>query len=474
MNARISDIFHRLAIVSLLPLLTQFCESQNSDEAPLVPEVETVKIETALLERTVEKGATVSYLEKAAVSAPMEGTLEDIFVHEGHRVEEGQPMAQLKTLELELALKRARASEASARSQWRLSDTQFHEAKRESERYIKSLDTARANVVEARTQFMNAKNNLQNKKQIFLLGGVSEMEMKQVYSSYVSAMTRYYQAKKNLENQTIGYRKQDLQEAGYEIPKESQNQKKALMELNTRTDARRAEAAKSAYESAVIQRQAAEQMLAEATIRAPLTGVVATRGKEPGEEVKPGEPFLTVVRTDELLITTSVPETELPHISMQQLAVVRADVYPNIEFEGEVHRISPVIDPKTRTFQVSVIVKNDEEHPLAPGMFARVKIKTRSIDRAISIPRGAILTDEASDNRIIPGQSVSVFVVRNGHAFLRELEVGEVFGERIQVLKGLEQGDMVVTSDPSLLKDSMMVRISSPDNQQSEERSSEE
>jgi len=442
-------------------ILFASCESQTSDNAALVPEVDTVRIKAKLLERTVEKGATVSYLEKAAVSAPMEGTLEAIYVHEGHRVEAGEPMAQLQTLELELALKRARANEASAKSQWKLSQTQFQEAQRESERYIDSLDSARANVVEARTQFINAKTNLENQKQIFLLGGLSETEMKQVYAQYVSSMTRYYQAKKSLKNQTIGHRKQDLEKAGYNVPKEAPNQKKALMELNTRTDARRSEAAQSAYQSAVIQREAAEQMLAEATIRAPLTGVVATRGKEPGEEVKPGEAFLTVVRTDEVLISTSVPESEMPHVTIEQIATVKADVYPGVEFEGTVHRISPVIDPKTRTFQVSVLVKNDEEHPLAPGMFARVSIKTQSIDRGIAIPMGALVAAESEEQQWRPGQSARVFVIRNGHAFEHEVKLGETFGDEIHVTAGLEEGDQVVTSDPSLLKDSMMVQVNS-------------
>jgi len=450
-----------LPLLALLLLLAACGSGEESREAGIVPEVESVEIRTERLQRTIEKGATVSYLEKAAVSSPIEGTLASIDVHEGDRVQEGQPMAQLETLDLELALKRARANEASAKAQWQLSRSQFSVAKKESERYLDSLESARSNLVEAKTQFINAKTNLENKKQIFLLGGVSEMDMKQVYSNYVGAMTRYYQAKKSVENRTIGYRKKDLQDGGYEVPTEKEQQKQALIDLNTETDARRLDASKSAYESAVVQRQAAEQMLERATIRAPLNGVVATRGKEPGEEVKPGEAFLTVVRTDELLVSTSLPESELPHVSLEQPAAVSFDIYPNIEFEGKVHRISPVIDPKTRSFQVSVLVKNDEEHPMAPGMFARLQIRTLGL-KGMAIPADAILSPAEESREFKPGDTVEVFVIRQGHAYRRSITLGERFEDRFQVTEGLSEGDEVIISDPRLLKDSMMVRTAAP------------
>lgn len=460
-----SNFFYILILFVFMVQVNQ-CQNKESADLELVHSVDVIVLKPEELTRNVRQGATVSYIEKSAVSAPMQGTLESIFVHEGDFVDQGQILAQLNTLELELAVKRALANEAAVKSQWQLSQTQYEQAKKESERYMDGLETVRANLVESRARFLNSKNNLENKREIFMLGGVSEVEMKRVYADYVSSMSGYYQAKKTLENRTIGYRKKDLIEAGFEVPADIENQKDALIRMNTEADKKRSASAESSYKSAVIERRAAQQMLAEATIRSPIQGVVASRSKEPGEEVKPGESFLTVVYTKELLITTVVPELDFPHIRKGQLVEITADVYKGITFQGEVHRISPIIDPQTRTFQVGVKVHNDENHILAPGMFVRVNIQTAKKSQAVSIPLAALIPETAEALKaedLIPGSERRVFVARNGHAFSVPVVIGEVFGNQLHIESGLEFGETLIVSDPRLLQDNMMVKINTKD-----------
>ncbi|MCB1137662.1 MAG: efflux RND transporter periplasmic adaptor subunit [Leptospiraceae bacterium] len=418
------------------------------------------------LVRTLDKGASVSYFEKAAVSAPLAGSLSAILVHEGDRVRQNQALAKLKTLQLELAVRRATAQEKSALARWKLARAQLKKARKASERRLASLETNRSSVVQARTRFIEAKNQLRAKKEIFELGGISRSEMKNIYAGYVSSLTAYYQAKKKLQDSSIGFRKKDLLEAGITVPGDKVSQRKALQKLDTTSQAHQVQVARAAYRKAKIQRKTASQMLSEATIRSPIDGVVAHRNKEPGEAIEGGKPFLSVVRTDRLLVTTSIPEKELPYIRKGQLAVVTVDAYPTVEFEGKIRRVSPVVDPKTRTFEVGVLVQNDATHSLAPGMFSRLKIRTRSVHNAICIPRSALGAEVDPVRQPVPvskkrsgaKRKATVFLIRDGHAFRRSITLGDSFGQKVHVLSGLEEGDRLAISNLAMLKDGMPIR----------------
>jgi len=448
-------------VVSSAWLWAQCSAETQQHKGP--PRVELGRAKRTDLTTSLEKGGTVSYIEKAAVSSPLKGTLKQILVHEGDSVTEGQPLARLDTLDLELALQKARTDEASARARWKLSRGRLVKARQSAEKRLRSLKTARSNLVRARSKFLRTRSHLEDQRKIFELGGISRQELQQIYSSYLSAMTGYYAAREKLSTDKIGYRKSDLSRDL--IPDEREAQKEALISNNTAPDQNNVEAARQRYLGARSRRIAAEKTLARSTIRSPISGTIATRTREPGEQVSPGKPFLTVVNTEELLISASFSEMEKPDIRIGQKAFVSADVYPQVEFQGKVHRISPVVSPETRSFQVTVIVKKDAEHPLSPGMFARIRINHRKAEDALSIPMQAILPG-GECSKPVQGQSCQVFVFRNGHVFLRKVKVGQGFRSRVRILSGLAKDDSVVTSGKEFLEDGMMVRASEPDSDQ--------
>ncbi|MEQ8350847.1 MAG: efflux RND transporter periplasmic adaptor subunit [Leptospiraceae bacterium] len=442
-----NSIFLIFSVISVL------C-SDSQKPGKLIPEVETITLEKRDLARTIEKGASVVYLNKASISSPITGTLSSIKVQPGDSVLPNQPVAQLETLKLEIALKQARAKESSARSHWKLAKVQLSESRKDSEKTLQSIEAARADLIQARTDFLRARSELSNQRKLFEIGGLSRNKMKAVYSRYLAAVSRYYKTRQSIQSRKIGFRKEDLQNSNLNIPKSTREQKSALIELNSRSDRRSLEAARANYRAARTRRETASRMLQEATIRSPLKGVVATRKKEPGEEVQAGKPFLTVVRTDKLLVQTSVSEMDRPNLHLDQPAFVSVDVYPDVEFEGRIHRISPVANPKSRSFQVSVLVNNDREHHISPGMFARVRIKTASTGDCLSLPLRAL---DSREDSIAPGTEKMIYVLRNGHVFHRRIQIGPRFGNRYRI-QGLNPGDRVVISNPSLLRDGMAVK----------------
>lgn len=134
--------------------------------------------------------------------------------------------------------------------------------------------------------------------------------------------------------------------------------------------------------------------LADATIRAPFSGVTGARTLSPGDYLKVGDPVVTVVDLDPLEISFQVPEKFKPKLSLGQSVALQVTPYPDLQFAGQVSFIAPRVDVNTRTFQVKAQVANGE-HLLNPGMFARVRLVTDIFDQALTVPWESIIQTES-------------------------------------------------------------------------------
>jgi membrane fusion protein (multidrug efflux system) len=118
------------------------------------------------------------------------------------------------------------------------------------------------------------------------------------------------------------------------------------------------------------------QRLADATLRSPLTGVVASRQTDVGEFLADGGVSFVVIQTAPLKLRFRVPERYLASLHHGQTVRAQVDPYPNETFEGTVSVVGQVIDPATRTFFVEAIFQNRDAR-LRPGLFARVETDIR-------------------------------------------------------------------------------------------------
>lgn len=189
--------------------------------------------------------------------------------------------------------------------------------------------------------------------------------------------------------------------------------------------------------------------LEEATIRAPIDGVVTVRHIKLGNTLSPNNPAFEVKRSDTLEAILNVPEREMSKLETGQTARVRVDALGDEYFAGEVSRIAPQIDPATGTFRVTVELANSNGR-LKPGMFARVDVRYDSNEDALLVDRDAIVTQK--DER-------SVFVVKNGLAMRQPVTTGYSTGSAIEILEGLGEGDEVVVTGQGGLRDGAPVRV---------------
>ena len=184
-------------------------------------------------------------------------------------------------------------------------------------------------------------------------------------------------------------------------------------------------------------------------IRAPISGIVSQRFIKVGNMVELNQPTFQITDFDPMLAVLHVPEREMSKLQTGFPANLSADAIPGSEFEGQILRISPIVDAGTGTFKVTVEV-NDKIRKLKPGMFTRVQIIYDTHENTLLVPKDAILSE---------GIESSVFVVSNGTASKRKVDIGYSNSTHVEILSGLNIGDTIVTTGLSSLKDGSKINV---------------
>lgn len=202
------------------------------------------------------------------------------------------------------------------------------------------------------------------------------------------------------------------------------------------------EAQKATYELASLN-------LERTGVRSPISGIVTERMVKNGNLVNTNEQLFKITNFDPLLAILHVPEHEMSKIRRGQKALLQVDAVPGTVYEGEIIRISPVINALTGTFRVTVAVQ-DPEHNLKPGMFSRTRLVYDVRPNTLIIPKEAVITEDIHQN---------IYLVRDNVAYKQVIRTGYVNGNNIEVLEGLNIGDLVVTIGQGSLRDSVAVEV---------------
>jgi RND family efflux transporter MFP subunit len=190
--------------------------------------------------------------------------------------------------------------------------------------------------------------------------------------------------------------------------------------------------------------------LGETRITSPLDGLVAVRKLDPGSLVGPATgSILTVVRTDVLRIYITVNELNARGLAVGLPAHVAFDALPGQTFTGAVMRLAPAFDPTTRTLDAEVELPNPRGE-LRPGMYGRGAVTVEVHPRAAVVSANAV---QVSNGKRF------VFVVQGDRVQRRQIETGVDGGNWLEVLRGLNPGDEVVTAGGDGLDDGQQVRV---------------
>lgn len=179
--------------------------------------------------------------------------------------------------------------------------------------------------------------------------------------------------------------------------------------------------------------------------------VVAKRMASVGEMVRafPSTPVFELVLDDLLKLIVMIPERYMAQVTTGLEVEVTVDAYPSEVFKGKVARISPIVDPQSRSFEVEAHVLNPD-HRLRHGGFAKADVVVGTADKAITVPLEAVTR--------FAGVS-KVFTVRDEMAQEVEIAIGTQGSGWVEVLGGLQAGDVVVTSGQSKLANGTRVTV---------------
>jgi RND family efflux transporter MFP subunit len=191
-------------------------------------------------------------------------------------------------------------------------------------------------------------------------------------------------------------------------------------------------------------------LLSYQTVRAPFAGVITLRNVDAGVLVNEGNTLLyRIAQTDRLRTYLNVPQADAGSVRVGQQAVLVIPDLPGHGFPGAVTRTANALDPATRTLLVEVQVPNPGAL-LMPGMYAQVDLSVPRKDPPLLIPGDTLVV--RSD-----GPQVAV-VAPDGRVHFARIQLGRDFGDRLEVLSGLEDGQQVVVNPSDAIREGAKVK----------------
>ena len=207
------------------------------------------------------------------------------------------------------------------------------------------------------------------------------------------------------------------------------------------------EQAKSALEQAKLSYgNASENTL----LRSPISGFVTAKNYDNGDVTSPAQPILVIQQVSPLKAVVNVSEQYYTRLKPGLEASLSVEALGTQSFSGRITKVYPTVDATTHTVGVEIEVANKDQR-LRPGMYARLSLDfgTR---QALTISDKAIVRQAGSGIRY-------VYVLKEGKAVYREVELGELQDGRYEVLSGIEPGEQLIISAPSRLKNGTAVKL---------------
>lgn len=194
-------------------------------------------------------------------------------------------------------------------------------------------------------------------------------------------------------------------------------------------------------ETQINQIESSGKVIENFPVYATVSGTVTEKLVEQGDYIKQGQPLLKIANLNTVWANFDVYENQIEQFKKGQEVNIITNAYPNREFKGKVDFIDPILNTKTRTVKLRVVL-NNKEAIFKPGMFVTAKVKaTNSISKEVlTIPSSAVLwTGERSVVYLKTNQNEPVFE-------MKEVTLGNKTGEFYEVLGGLSSGNEIVTN----------------------------
>ena len=359
------------------------------------PAVQVVRIERKSLTRSIAVTGTLAAEEQVMLSLKVTGRLEELLVDLGSTVRKGQVLARLTPTDFELRHRQAEAALQQARARLGLAPVG------ESD----DIDIEKTALVRQASAALDEARRQRERISTFVQRGISA--------------------------------RADLETADAQLQIAEGRYQDALEEVRNR-------------QAVLAQRQSelalARQQMDDTSLRSPIDGVIRERHAFAGEYRSAGTTVFTVVRQHPLRLQLAVPERAAAGLRLGQTVNVSVEGDPAV-YGGRVARLSPAITEGNRTLPIEAEVPN-EAGRLRPGTFAKAEIIIDET-QALVIPQSSLVVFAGVEK---------VLLAKDGKAVERRIRTGQRVGNQIEVLDGVESGELVIVT-PGGLADGAAIRV---------------
>jgi len=381
---------------------------EEASSTPKTVEVTTAAAISRELPSFFEATGSLAGDEQTDVAPQTAGKVVEVGVDIGSAVRRGQMIVRLDDSELKLHVTQSQAQVEQAKAAVRQAEEKI------GLRSGQAFDPSRvAEVAAAKVNLDLAEKNLKRAEKLIESGDVSR-------SFYDQQRAQRDQLKEQYDV-AIAQARQNF--AGVDV---------------ARTNVANAEAALAL----------ARKSLSYAFIPAPIDGFVSERTADLGEYVSPTQKVATIVRINPLRVRIDIPEQAISEVKVGQSVSATTSAWPDKSFSGHIARIAPNVTANSRTLTVEAEIENGSG-ALKPGQFATVRILQPRSVAAVLVPSRAVVSD-AGVNRI--------YVIKNGHAEQRLVQLGQTEGDLVQVKTGVAADEKVATSNLEQLGDGVPVK----------------
>jgi HlyD family secretion protein len=393
-------------------LLMAGCTAKEEPEPALVVNVKTARAELGDVHISVSAPATIFPRQKANIAARLTAPIRRLPVQKGDRVSAGQVLAELE--DRDLIAQRDEAAAAAA-------DAEANLQKVSSGTLPTDIERARGDVASAEALLNQAQKVYDRRRELFDQGAIPNRDLLASETDLERARIAHEVAKKSLDLLMNQSREQDIQIA-----------RSRLDQANARLDL-------------------LNTQLQFTKIQCPFDGTVIEQYMYPGDMAKPDAPILTVIDLSVAVARAQIPESQAGAVRSGQECVFSPADSPESGYSGKSTVVSRAVDPSRRTVEVWCEIPRPDAG-LRDGVFGSARIVIETVLGSVLVPLPAVQFVEGTR------QGFVMVVDSENKAQKRDVETGEIFDNKVQIVEGVSAGELVITEGGYGLPDGTEVR----------------
>jgi len=410
-------IFLFIVIIGLLAfrIVNRLNERQLEEvQKSQIEEEIIIPVRTAL----VEKGEVNSFLkvtgvveanETVRVTSEIMGQAKEVKVKNGEEVNRGDILIALGDEQIKIQVAQAQATLDSVQAS---SDKIISGARPQ---VIKQAESA---LLQAKMNRDSVEENYLRMKKLFTEKAISEQQYEQAKNQYEIADVQYQSAQESYELVIEGAAEEDIKSVEAQV-----RQAKAALDM-------------------------ARYQLKNTQITAPISGKVTSISVSSGEMISPSVPLLSIIDVSRIFVKVGISEKDISKIEIGQKVDLGIDAFPEEKFRGEVVSKGVAVDQISKALEVKIeIVQPETDIPI--GVFARGDILVKTNQNALIVPSSALTRKKTG---------IYVYVIEEGIARQKEVVLGIIQDERVEILDGLSEEEIVVLGNQEL-EDGLKVNV---------------